>query len=229
MWREEGGEETERKRVGSRAKQRAGKSMILCFRWYIRRQPETSHLKAGFSATTRIILSPHERRGALFWQAEPGQRRQRRVYRLSREWQREAFSGRKKKKISWKSWKQILVEHWTSHYFSLCLQMLLATVSSAKGQNKGACHRTTQPNPTPPPTSPLPLNRLNVHLLPFFALLLSLRMLHLYHQPPYTTRPLVLLFLLPPSPCSSSTTFASPSSPSPLSLRLSLSLFMLES
>lgn len=168
MWREEGGEETERKRVGSRAKQRAGKSMILCFRWYIRRQPETSHLKAGFSATTRIILSPHERRGALFWQAEPGQRRQRRVYRLSREWQREAFSGRKKKKISWKSWKQILVEHWTSHYFSLCLQMLLATVSSAKGQNKGACHRTTQPNPTPPPTSPLPLNRLNVHLLPFF-------------------------------------------------------------
>lgn len=32
MWREEGGEETERKRVGSRAKQRAGKSMILCFR-----------------------------------------------------------------------------------------------------------------------------------------------------------------------------------------------------
>lgn len=41
-----------------------------------------------------------------------------------------------------KSWKQILVEHWTSHYFSLCLQMLLATVSSAKGQNKGACHRT---------------------------------------------------------------------------------------
>lgn len=203
--------------------------MILCFRWYIRRQPETSHLKAGFSATTRIILSPHERRGALFWQAEPGQRRQRRVYRLSREWQREAFSGRKKKKISWKSWKQILVEHWTSHYFSLCLQMLLATVSSAKGQNKGACHRTTQPNPTPPPTSPLPLNRLNVHLLPFFALLLSLRMLHLYHQPPYTTRPLVLLFLLPPSPCSSSTTFASPSSPSPLSLRLSLSLFMLES
>lgn len=108
--------------------------------------------------------------------------------------------GEKKKKISWKSWKQILVEHWTSHYFSLCLQMLLATVSSAKGQNKGACHRTTQPNPTPPPTSPLPLNRLNVHLLPFFALLLSLRMLHLYHQPPYTTRPLVLLFLLPPPP-----------------------------
>lgn len=44
-----------------------------------------------------------------------------------------------------KSWKQILVEHWTSHYFSLCLQMLLATMSSAKGQNKGACHRTTNP------------------------------------------------------------------------------------
>lgn len=62
--------------------------------------------------------------------------------------------------------------------------MLLATVSSAKGQNKGACHRTTQPNPTSPPTPRLPPQRSPSPFF-FFALLLSLRMLHLYHQPPY--------------------------------------------
>jgi len=36
----------------------------------------------------------------------------------------------------------MLVERRTSHYFSLCSQMPLATlISFAKGRNKGACHR----------------------------------------------------------------------------------------
>lgn len=94
-----------------------------------------------------------------------------------------------------------------------------------KGRTKE--HVIVQPNPTLPhhPHPPSPSTASTFTFSLFFALLLSLRMLHLYHQPPYTTRPLVLLFLLPPSPCSSSTTFASPSSPSPLSLRLSLSFY----
>lgn len=130
-------------------------------------------------------------------------------------------------KNPWKSWKQILVEHWTSHYFSLCLQMLLATVSSAKGQNKGACHRTTQPNPTSPPTPRLPPQR---SPSPFFFF--SLFFFHFECSTFITSHPTyhppVLLFLLPsssPSPCSSSTTFASPSSLSSVFLHLSLPLF----
>lgn len=53
-----------------------------------------------------------------------------------------------------------------------------------KGRTKE--HVIVQPSPTLP-RHPLLASRLNVHLLPFFffALLLSLRMLHLYHQPPY--------------------------------------------
>ena len=144
----------------------------------------------------------------------------------SREWQREAFSGRKN---LGKSWKQILVEHWTSHYFSLCLQMLLATVSSAKGRNKGACHRTTNsvlpPDPSPllPQRSPPP---------PFFSsLLLSLRCTtFITNHHPATTRHLlparssISRSPFPSLPSSSPTRLLSLRSPFPLSLRHSLSL-----
>lgn len=48
---------------------------------------------------------------------------------------------------SLKSWKQILVELWTSHYFSVCLQTLstVRTLSSPKGRNKGWCHHMVKP------------------------------------------------------------------------------------
>lgn len=100
-----------------------------------------------------------------------------------------------------------------------------------KGRTKE--HVIVQPNPTLPyhPHPLLPLNRLNVHLLPFFF---SLFFFHFECSTFITSHPMPLptihpffYFSSPLPPCSSSTTFASPSSPSLLSLRLSLSLFFL--
>lgn len=135
-------------------------------------------------------------------------------------------------KNPWKSWKQILVEHWTSHYFSLCLQMLLATVSSAKGQNKGACHRTTQPNPTSPPTPRLPPQR---SPSPFFFFRSSS---FTSNAPPLspatlpTIHPFFYFSFPPPLPLPAPLRLLSlrlPLFPPSFSTSLSLSFFMLES
>lgn len=204
--------------------------MILCFRWYIRRQPETSHLKAGFSATTRIILSPTSVVGEHF-SDKPNRASVVNVVSTGSLANDKGKHSRGKKKNLGKSWKQILVEHWTSHYFSLCLQMLLATVSSAKGQNKGACHRTTQPYPfhhhhhhhppQPPQRSPSPF--FSLFFFHFDAPPLSPATL--CHLP--STR--ILLFLPLPLLLLDYFRFAFLSFSSPPSLRLSLSLFLCSS
>ena len=107
--------------------------------------------------------------------------------------------------------------------------MLLATVSSAKGQNKGACHRTTN-SVLPPDPSPLLPQRSPPPTL-FSSLLLSLRCTtFITNHHPTTTRHLlparspISRSPFPSLPSSTPTRLLSLRLPFPLSLRLPFSL-----